>query len=752
MKKLRIVDKNTQIFVIQIVLMVIICVLHSLKAGHYADFYPINGTFQNYNPVRRMLDGQIAYRDFQDYLGMGHLYLGAIITAFFGGTYRASLMAFTFLTFTGLACILLCISMAIFSQRVIPTMITNICLLLLLIQPLFFSNVLCGTDEIASALYSALGTGNSARFVRGIILPLSVALMWIGWNKFRKVIEQKNIVSKNKMIIGAGYTGLIAGFSFVWSNDYGISCWVCFTIMTICVLTCKFRNIKKVILGTVIEFLSSIVSMCFFVELLTFGHLVNWLNSTFGTGGYQAWYFNSDKSYYIYDLDFSYIMLIQALFCLIYLYKLHRNNATDKAIIRYGIPAFTNMVSFCAVNEYKMLSGGNSREVALTVLFATVLFECLHLFDNTLKSIKKIILITSVVVGLAWCISTIKEEFIFNTLNEKEGMYIDALGGNITTYVDDLLKTKEFLNGEKFFSTYASAQEVMCDTYQPSGTDYLIHVLGEDARNNYLDSFKTGDFKYTVTIKDTTDVGFSEWEYWIQRANWFFYRKLYEDWHPVYVNSYQVYWERNEENDNNDVVFSGRISIVDIDDDTKKIIVQTDDALNGIADVYINYQINKEGRINSKLLFQRFLKIQNTGTLFSDSFFESNYLPKQSQEYIPIPIVNGYGEVTLSSCPGRNTYLELKDVSCSKVFSANYHYVEVINITDEDGNLLITIPRHAKYEVALKEASKFTINDKQYEILDTRFDDSYLYVLINRNDSINIDSIFGDTSNMFRID
>lgn len=89
----------------EILITISLCIVHSVGAGHYANFYPINGTFQNYNPVRRLLDGQIPYRDFQDYLGLGHLYLGAVLTALFGGNYRSSLMAFSFLTFGGLAAI-----------------------------------------------------------------------------------------------------------------------------------------------------------------------------------------------------------------------------------------------------------------------------------------------------------------------------------------------------------------------------------------------------------------------------------------------------------------------------------------------------------------------------------------------------------------------------------------------------------------------------------------------------------------------
>lgn len=39
------------------------------------DFVCTNGDYQNYNVLRRFLEGQVPYRDFANYLGMGVLYL-----------------------------------------------------------------------------------------------------------------------------------------------------------------------------------------------------------------------------------------------------------------------------------------------------------------------------------------------------------------------------------------------------------------------------------------------------------------------------------------------------------------------------------------------------------------------------------------------------------------------------------------------------------------------------------------------------
>lgn len=61
-------------------------------------------------------------------------------------------------------------------RKWIATTLTNIIFLMLLIQPLSFVNSIAGTGDILEALQNALGTGNSASFVRGMILPISCLL------------------------------------------------------------------------------------------------------------------------------------------------------------------------------------------------------------------------------------------------------------------------------------------------------------------------------------------------------------------------------------------------------------------------------------------------------------------------------------------------------------------------------------------------------------------------------------------------
>lgn len=147
---------------IMIILLCALCIVYSLINRAFLGFYPINGTFQNYNPVRRLLAGQVPYRDFYDYLGLGHLFLGSLFTWLFDGTYGASLIAFNLLTLLSFASfsILLCHA-ATRSWR------QSLCITLLAIV----------LDRTLPFLYFAWGPANSARLIRAfapIVFVLAV--------------------------------------------------------------------------------------------------------------------------------------------------------------------------------------------------------------------------------------------------------------------------------------------------------------------------------------------------------------------------------------------------------------------------------------------------------------------------------------------------------------------------------------------------------------------------------------------------
>ena len=700
-----------------IVLIVALCILGvtlGLMMGMYAEFFPINGTFQNYNPVRRLLVGQIPYRDFQDYLGFGHLYLGTAFTVLFGGTYRSSFVAFTVFTFFG--------SMAVFAVLGVCITGRKRTALLMALCTVFFLGwqVL---DRFVPAFpftaQSIFSVGNSARIIRASILPISgTVLLYV-------FVKRQNMKTPFSLLL----ISLISAVAFLWCNDYGISCWLCTALMLFVFLLARRYSFIKALLFTLTEILCSFLFVFCIVELLTLGNFPEWFKSTFGTGGYQSWYYNSPKSYYIYDLDYSLTVILQLVLAVYYVIRLVLAHGTTEAVQRYGIPAYFNTTCFCAANEYRLLSGGDLREAARIVLFTCLIAESFRFAADILSNRNNRLFITAsnaVKALLAAGIFAVSLYSFILQAGAKEGTFLPQLGGYNYSLDEDMIAASDFLDGRKFFSTYSSAQEVIEGQFQPSGTDYIIHVLGDDVRTDYMASYLNGDFDITATINEE----YTYYEYWVQRANWFFYRELFDSWHPVFSNSYEVYWERNETSDENVVYDEISVEVVNVNRSTKKVVVRTDPSINGLADVFVDYSVNKGDGLKSFFLFNPMLYTQNTGKVYACfsgggplNWMDATWLKPESAEYIPITVTDGYGEVTLTSMPESDTELEIRKVCCERILTVQFDYLHVSAISESPhGKIELLVENDIRNRHIAEGVEQIKICGIYYDVINVELD------------------------------
>ncbi len=325
--------------------------------------------------------------------------------------------------------------------------------------------------------------------------------------------------------------GLCGGAVFSYSNDYGISSWLCFGLTAGVIALAQTKKASAVLLRIGAYFAASAVGLVLFVLAATGGNLAGWLRFTFGAGGYQSWYYITGSSFFLYEVDFDFIMLLQAVLVLVYLAQIVLHKGSDYAIHRFGIPAVLNMTGFCAANEYKLLSGSERREAALLFLALTLLLELLrplllnfHKLSPSLPTSAR---------SLPWAAAALACVYIGSAglstgialLESQEGTYFPNLGGRMTQLDSSILDAEAFLDGKTVFSTYASALEADTGQFQPSKYDYIIHVLGDSARAEYLDAFHAGGFDYVTTSKREYNL----WEYWVASANWFIYEELYRD-------------------------------------------------------------------------------------------------------------------------------------------------------------------------------------------------------------------------------
>ena len=293
--------------------------IHSIRVAYTVDFFAINGTFQNFNPIRRLLAGEFPYKDFTIYLGLGHLFIGSIFTFLFGEDFSGYLVAFSFLTLLAFCLIAISLGKVVLGKTKAVYVTTLSMVAILLVQPLFFTSAGGLFAEIVSAMGAALSPGNSARFIRGMILPLSLLVGMYSLGKINWLAEQQKWSESRYNIVLSIAHRVISRVCFIWSNDYGIACWICSLMVQTIINAKRTKSFTAVTAGVVVQIVISLFTIFAVVEAVTLGNFLEWLHSLFEIGSFQKWYFGTP--HYPWNIDLSFLTLLQAVITIFILEK-----------------------------------------------------------------------------------------------------------------------------------------------------------------------------------------------------------------------------------------------------------------------------------------------------------------------------------------------------------------------------------------------------------------------------------------------
>jgi len=186
------------------------CLAFAFSRIIISDFHPINGDFQNFNPMRRLLSGQVPFVDFPPYLGLGVLALNILPLAIGGGSFTASLFV---TNFTAVLCCIIITFVIVF----LSTGDKRLAMLASVLMPLFLrfgyrlNLPFSSFAEIAS-------TGNSMRIERAV-LPFFLSAILLSVLKLKRL----DIFSLPQSKFAVPVAGFISGFFALWSNDYGFA-------------------------------------------------------------------------------------------------------------------------------------------------------------------------------------------------------------------------------------------------------------------------------------------------------------------------------------------------------------------------------------------------------------------------------------------------------------------------------------------------------------------------------------------------
>ena len=180
-----------------------------------------------------------------------------------------------------------------------------------------------------------------------------------------------------------------------------------------------------------------------------------------------------------------------------------------------------------------------------------------------------------------------------------------------------------------------------------------------------------------------------------------------------------MYWEKNKLPEDN--VYTGDISVEleELDASTVRLVIRTDESVNGVADVFVDWTVKKNGGMGSLLLFNPMLYVQNTGSVYANyQYFDSNWLRAENAEYIPVTVTDGYGEAVLTSVPERDTSLDINDVSCNRILPVQFDYLHVSDVgVSIEGNAVLSAVNTMRNSKIAEEICSIEIAGERFEVL-----------------------------------
>ena len=662
-----------------IIILLFLAILVGLNRIKISNFDPINGDFQNYNPVRRLLDGQIPFKDFAVYLGSGHMFLTAFFQFFIGDNFTKSLFVNSTITFICFEIFTFFLSFLLLKDKKQALCFTLFFSILNITKPIIMDILV--DDQFINALNIGLKANSSSRLVRIFIAPLLCIFLYLGYSLLNK--SKNHFISDHKDLLKKIYTAIIAGFAIPWSNDGGVSTYISISFVYFLLLIKEYgKDYKKIIMYTLMYIVISIFVFAFVITLITRGNPLSWIKYTLGVSSYQSWYYSFGPSKQNVNLTqinasfYNICLIVLTIYSMILIFK----EKNDKQLIFHVLFSIFSCSVLASSYLYQIGSGGIISELnnlCLVIIICVIIYKWLKKLIKNRKT-KNILKISCYLFCTFLILSNIFNEIKSYTTSKEDTVYVEQLGGNLSNGEVINLMTK-FTEKSKIFSIYSTAISATTNQFQPTGIDYIIHALGNEQRENYLNIFKEQNFDLVEDISKT-----NSWYGWIRNANWFFYREFYKEYKPIFVGDYNVFYEKMSDEEvakNTQNIKDYEISIEKIKEGEQEkyslIVKALGESINGIADVKIKYNSKFNSNPLLKFYLNRYISVEDSTleTLYPARNNNFNIPIDQNEYFIPVTIINGEGVVKISSIPFENSEVIVENAEILNVYTMPFKYL-----------------------------------------------------------------------------
>ncbi|MGN0974378.1 MAG: hypothetical protein ACI4OL_00135 [Gemmiger sp.] len=633
------------------------------------DYEIMNGDWQNYNPVRRLLAGQCPYADFTVYLGAGELYSVAAVLLVIGNSFGHSMVATNALTWFFFELLIFAAAVVVLgpersrTARAVTAAASALYLAAahsLLPLPGVLANFL------GQFLQLAAHNGNSARMIRAGSLPLAVLLIALALRQDRAPKPGAKGPGRFRPLCPADAAALAAGALVPWSNDMGAALYVAVSLAYgLLLLRRNKTSLKPTVVSVVRYILLSCAGLGAAVVLVSRGHPFAWLRQTRGTGGYQAWYYGSTAAEKVTDLSqiptspAFWLVLALAVGSAVLLFAAKTPGGALRAAGCFALCLAMVLwhVAYCVLS-----CSGNGPILGCNALLGALLPAGLALALTRLRqrfpaeprpACRLPALLCAGFAAVVLCLGLTEQAQARRDGRGDEYTYVPSLGAWLGDQAGRLATEQGIAAGARVWGTYAGALETMTGQFQPSGTDYIIHVLGDGQRFRYLTQFQSG----ACDLVETPSYKVSEFERWSRNANWWFYRELYRYWEPLNTTyacgGMHILWHRTGvDNDQNVEV---TVSVTQEAPGCVTLTLAAPEGYNGVADVTLDYSFAADFRLGGTgdfLLVQSLTEQELCASIDRPTWGVNYYIPTDKTSYdIPVTIQDGTGSVRLQSVP-----------------------------------------------------------------------------------------------------
>jgi len=488
-------------------------------------FNPVNGDFQTFNPISRLLDGQFPYHDFANYLGVGPLLTTTLAALPFRASFAGSVAS------TEILVSIVFLYMATMAFRLLGTSRPWLfAIVLYFIGRLPFFMELLPPSQVAGSISMLFKTTTNYLGLKFLVAPghsvMPLRVLWPFLAVLPLILYLRAPSVGRSILLGA-----VLGAGVIWSNDFGPATALAFGLIAML----ASRNVKHI----VIAIATALVALASAVFLATGGHPADWITFNRAVIQDQFWYYYFPERKVI-SLDTlelnetTWVLLLVAMSGFVFL-RWARNNPTPEML---GLMAIFTATMLAAILSLFGSSWFN-------YYMSAPVFLCLAaMIHHYAPAIRKRLNPDGIPVRASFgaIIATLMLGFFLHPSTSPANVHEAKLGAPLHKNYDgfDDMMEKVRAADNDVWSTYSTAVEAALGIHQPSGQDYIIHALGDTGRAKYLETFNARKPRLVITPRPDKIL----WEVWARIVNWWFYRELLRDYAPVGHGPYWTLWER----------------------------------------------------------------------------------------------------------------------------------------------------------------------------------------------------------------